>query len=174
MIFLLHYSRLVWMSLVILWLRLGVAAIFVFIGRDEPVHMKVQLSTEKKNKAKSNTVSKTVGRKCFEKWWIYMCRSLVLTAGWLFMVLTPLQGGGGTSDSTAADSDGGSKDLQMSENLIYYSREEGRRQNHSSPLFHFPCLALIKPGLNTCENKDWRSQRMNEKTSQSERCVFVK
>ncbi|XP_074555004.1 docking protein 1b [Halichoeres trimaculatus] len=34
------------------------------------------------------------------------------------------QGGGGSSDSTAADSDAGPKDLQMSENLIYYSREE--------------------------------------------------
>uniref|UniRef100_UPI0037E965A1 docking protein 1b n=1 Tax=Semicossyphus pulcher TaxID=241346 RepID=UPI0037E965A1 len=37
------------------------------------------------------------------------------------------QGGGGStssSDSTAADSNGGPKDLQMSENLIYYSREE--------------------------------------------------
>ncbi|XP_051231303.1 docking protein 1b [Dicentrarchus labrax] len=32
------------------------------------------------------------------------------------------QGGGGTS--TAADSNGGVQDLQMSENLIYYSREE--------------------------------------------------
>ncbi|XP_034532321.1 docking protein 1b [Notolabrus celidotus] len=34
------------------------------------------------------------------------------------------QGGGGSSDSTAADSNGGPKDLQMAENLIYYSREE--------------------------------------------------
>ncbi|KAM8898147.1 docking protein 1b [Spinachia spinachia] len=32
------------------------------------------------------------------------------------------QGGGGSS--TAADSDGGTQDLRMSENLIYYSREE--------------------------------------------------
>ncbi|XP_034712483.1 docking protein 1b isoform X3 [Etheostoma cragini] len=34
------------------------------------------------------------------------------------------QGGGGSSTSTAADSNGGAQDLQMSENLIYYSREE--------------------------------------------------
>ncbi|XP_060886972.1 docking protein 1b [Labrus mixtus] len=34
------------------------------------------------------------------------------------------QGGGSSSDSAAADSIGGPKDLQMSENLIYYSREE--------------------------------------------------
>ncbi|XP_073331779.1 docking protein 1b [Pagrus major] len=34
------------------------------------------------------------------------------------------QGGSGSSTSTAADSNGGQKDLQMSENLIYYSREE--------------------------------------------------
>lgn len=34
------------------------------------------------------------------------------------------QGGGGSSNCTAADSNGGGQDLQMSENLIYYSREE--------------------------------------------------
>lgn len=34
------------------------------------------------------------------------------------------QGGGGSSNSTAADCNGGAQDLQMSENLIYYSREE--------------------------------------------------
>ncbi|XP_041635308.1 docking protein 1b isoform X2 [Cheilinus undulatus] len=34
------------------------------------------------------------------------------------------QGGSGSTDSTAADPNGGPKDLQMSENLIYYSREE--------------------------------------------------
>eukprot|EP00064_Thunnus_orientalis_P009559 superscaffoldBa00001223_g9583 len=34
------------------------------------------------------------------------------------------QGGGGSSSSCAADSNGGPHDLQMSENLIYYSREE--------------------------------------------------
>ncbi|KAM6960210.1 docking protein 1b [Tautogolabrus adspersus] len=34
------------------------------------------------------------------------------------------QGGGSSSDCAAADSTGGAKDLQMSENLIYYSREE--------------------------------------------------
>ncbi|GLD70976.1 docking protein 1, partial [Lates japonicus] len=34
------------------------------------------------------------------------------------------QGGGGSSSSTAADSNGGPQDLQMSDNLIYYSREE--------------------------------------------------
>ncbi|XP_037615282.1 docking protein 1b [Sebastes umbrosus] len=33
-------------------------------------------------------------------------------------------GGSGSSSSTAADSNGGAQDLQMSENLIYYSREE--------------------------------------------------
>ncbi|KAG7495940.1 docking protein 1 [Solea senegalensis] len=34
------------------------------------------------------------------------------------------QGGSGSSSSTAADSNGGLQDMQMSENLIYYSREE--------------------------------------------------
>ncbi|KAM6908872.1 docking protein 1b [Xenentodon cancila] len=34
------------------------------------------------------------------------------------------QGGSGSSSITAADSNGGPQDLQMSENLIYYSREE--------------------------------------------------
>ncbi|KAM9335326.1 docking protein 1b [Symphorus nematophorus] len=34
------------------------------------------------------------------------------------------QGGSGSSSSTAADANGGPQDLQMSENLIYYSREE--------------------------------------------------
>ncbi|XP_068569647.1 docking protein 1b isoform X1 [Cebidichthys violaceus] len=34
------------------------------------------------------------------------------------------QGGGGSSNSTAADANGGAHDLQMAENLIYYSREE--------------------------------------------------
>ncbi|XP_059210977.1 docking protein 1b [Centropristis striata] len=34
------------------------------------------------------------------------------------------QGGGGTSTSPTTDSNGGAQDLQMSENLIYYSREE--------------------------------------------------
>ncbi|XP_068443302.1 docking protein 1b isoform X2 [Clinocottus analis] len=34
------------------------------------------------------------------------------------------QGGGGSSNSTAADLNGGALDLQMAENLIYYSREE--------------------------------------------------
>ncbi|RVE60595.1 hypothetical protein OJAV_G00182340 [Oryzias javanicus] len=34
------------------------------------------------------------------------------------------QGGGGSSSSNAADPNGGPKDLQMSDNLIYYSREE--------------------------------------------------
>ncbi|KAI3375804.1 hypothetical protein L3Q82_004085 [Scortum barcoo] len=34
------------------------------------------------------------------------------------------QGGSGSSNSTAADSNGGPQDLQMAENLIYYSREE--------------------------------------------------
>ncbi|XP_076580463.1 docking protein 1b [Chaetodon auriga] len=34
------------------------------------------------------------------------------------------QGGSGCSNSTAADPNGGPQDLQMSENLIYYSREE--------------------------------------------------
>ncbi|XP_070711024.1 docking protein 1b [Pempheris klunzingeri] len=34
------------------------------------------------------------------------------------------QGGSGSSNSTAADSNGGPHDLQMSENLIYYSRVE--------------------------------------------------
>ncbi|XP_042368028.1 docking protein 1b [Plectropomus leopardus] len=34
------------------------------------------------------------------------------------------QGGGGSSNTTTADSNGGGQDLQMSENLIYYSREE--------------------------------------------------
>ncbi|XP_071333925.1 docking protein 1b [Trachinotus anak] len=34
------------------------------------------------------------------------------------------QGGSGSSSCTAADSNGGPQDLQMSENLIYYSREE--------------------------------------------------
>lgn len=36
------------------------------------------------------------------------------------------QGGSGSSTSTAADSNGRPQDLQMSENLIYYSREEGK------------------------------------------------
>ena len=36
-----------------------------------------------------------------------------------------LQHGGGSSSSTAADANG-AQDLQMSENLIYYSREEGK------------------------------------------------
>ncbi|XP_060922474.1 docking protein 1b [Limanda limanda] len=34
------------------------------------------------------------------------------------------QGGSGSSGSTVADSNGGGQDIQMSENLIYYSREE--------------------------------------------------
>ncbi|CAJ1086426.1 docking protein 1b [Xyrichtys novacula] len=45
--------------------------------------------------------------------------------GWIPCVTSRFRGGGsGSSDSTAADSNGGPKDLQMSENLIYYSREE--------------------------------------------------
>ncbi len=41
--------------------------------------------------------------------------------------------GGSGSSSTAADSNGGSQGLQMSENLIYYSREEGKDTKQSSP-----------------------------------------
>lgn len=49
------------------------------------------------------------------------------------LCLCDQQGGSGSSTSGAVDSNGGPQDLQMAENLIYYSREEGKSQ--SSPVF---------------------------------------
>lgn len=43
-----------------------------------------------------------------------------------------LQGGSVSSSGCPADCNGGTKDLQMSENLIYYSREDGEDTDRTS------------------------------------------
>lgn len=75
------------------------------------------------------------------------------------------QGGSGSGNINAANSNGGPQELQMSENLIYYSREEGkdnRRERSSRGPKRNPLLCLL-PAV----NEFWVTV---QRTEASERC----